>query len=241
MDPAPAAPTAPSVAPAAPAVPGTAEDQLDPEAAAPPTTASSADPTNPATPAAPAPEVSPAQEGTRNESAAPEPSVTTVAGPTTAPAPALVDHTTVGKAVADPSPHQPVDPVRIQAQVARAMLAGGNPRGGDQTITLQLDPEHLGKVEVRLVTSGDRLEVVFTAENVEAQQALREGAKGLMQTLGGRFEGRWQHVDVKIADPSGSQRSSDDNETDPEDQDQSQSRDDRRDQQQRRRRRQHEG
>lgn len=102
----------------------------------------------------------------------------------------------------------PVDPTRIQAQVTRALLANGGPRGGDQTLTLQLEPEHLGKVEVRLVARGDRLEVTFTAETAEAQVALRESTGDLVRTLSSRIDGRWQHIDIKVADPTDGRRDS---------------------------------
>lgn len=95
---------------------------------------------------------------------------------------------------------------RIQAQVTRAILAGSGLNSGEQTLTLQLEPDHLGKVEVRLLARGDRLEITFTADTPEAQQALREGSNDLVRLLAGRVDGRWQHVDIKVADPTDPRR-----------------------------------
>jgi len=112
----------------------------------------------------------------------------------------------VGKPSLESSAPTVANSRHIQAQVTRALLSGSGLNGGDQTLTLQLEPDHLGKVEVRLMARGDRLEVTFTAETPEAQQALREGSSDLIRSLAGRVDGRWQHVDIKVADPADSRR-----------------------------------
>jgi flagellar hook-length control protein FliK len=139
----------------------------------------------------------------------------------------------VARPLADTAGGPSVDPTRIQAQVTRALLANGGPRGGDQTLTLQLEPEHLGKVEVRLIARGGRLEVTFTAETAEAQVALRESTGDLVRTLSNRIDGRWQHIDVKVADPADPRRDS----TQQDRNEQDRSRDGRRDPDQQERRR----
>jgi flagellar hook-length control protein FliK len=94
-----------------------------------------------------------------------------------------------------------VDPQQIQAQVARQILAREQAAGdGPGTLTLRLEPEHLGKVEVRLRASGGQLTVEFQAESAEAGAALREGRHELARALGAQA-GRWQQVEVRVADP----------------------------------------
>ena len=83
-------------------------------------------------------------------------------------------------------------------QVSRFLLSQPLGGRGEQRLTLQLDPEHLGRVEVRMVSTGDRLEVVIQAESPAAGQVLRENVQDLIRALSGRFEGRWQHVDVRV-------------------------------------------
>jgi len=134
--------------------------------------------------------------------------------------------------------HTPVDPSRIQAQVTRALAAQGALTGGDETVSLKLNPEHLGRVDVKLVANGNRLEVVFTAETAEAEMALREGARDLARTLGVRADGRWQHVDVKVTESAQSKSGQDQTEQDDQD-DERQQRDQRRDSNQQDSRRQH--
>lgn len=130
-----------------------------------------------------------------------------------------------------PVQHAPVDPARIQAQVTRALVAQAALTGGDETVSLQLDPEHLGKVEVKITAQGDRLEVVFTAQSPEAEQALRDGARDLARALGVRPGTRWQHVDVKVAEAP--QNNTDQDDSSPDDQDEPrQQREQRRDQDQ---------
>jgi hypothetical protein len=128
-------------------------------------------------------------------------------------------------------------PDRIRAQAMRFVLDRGGPLRGDQTVTLQLDPEHLGKVEVKLVARGQRLEVVFQAETAEAQQALRDGAAELARNLGERMETRWHAIDVRVNEPGSSGRASADPEAEEQDDQTDEQRDRSQDQQQRQQRR----
>lgn len=103
----------------------------------------------------------------------------------------------------------PVANPRVTDQVARGLLTRGGGLAGNDTVTLQLEPEHLGRVEVRVVAREGRLEVTFTTETAEAGRALREGAQDLARTLGNRGESRWQAIDVKVAEPGSDQRTRD--------------------------------
>lgn len=99
------------------------------------------------------------------------------------------------------------DEVRsVPRQVSRFLL--GQPLGGrgEQNLTLQLDPEHLGRVEVRMVSTGDRLDVVIQAESPAAAQVLRENVQDLIRALSGRIDGRWQQVDVRVQEAPAADR-----------------------------------
>ena len=83
------------------------------------------------------------------------------------------------------------------AQATSARLGLGQPRD----LTLQLDPAQLGRVDVRFQLQNNTLTVTFTATGAEAEQALREGADELVQSLL-RRGGEWQRVDVRFAGPT---------------------------------------
>jgi flagellar hook-length control protein FliK len=99
------------------------------------------------------------------------------------------------------------DEVRsVPRQVSRVLLTQPLGGRGEQRLTLQLDPEHLGRVEVRMISTGDRLEVVIQAESPAAGQVLRENIQELIRALSGRFEGRWQQVDVRVQEAPATDR-----------------------------------
>jgi len=117
-----------------------------------------------------------------------------------APAPGATVHATGPLASEDATSARIVDPERIQRQVVQQLLRAERATGDSQRLTLRLEPEQLGKVEVRLVAHGDRLEVVFQAETPAAEQALRDGAQELARTLASQLEGRWQQVEVRLVE-----------------------------------------
>jgi len=86
----------------------------------------------------------------------------------------------------------------IRAQLLAEVAAQSAGATGHERIVLQLEPEHLGKVQVQLKASGSRLEIVVQAQNPESEQALAEGAQELVEAIIGRGEGRWQQVDVRF-------------------------------------------
>ena len=89
----------------------------------------------------------------------------------------------------------------MQAQVLRQILQRSEgPVDGERTLTLKLEPEHLGRVEVRLSTSGEQLLVEFQAESAEAGAALRQGRHELVRALVAQA-GRWQQVEIRVAEP----------------------------------------
>ncbi len=93
------------------------------------------------------------------------------------------------------------EPAHIRAQVVRQLAAESTAPGQARSLTLQLEPEHLGKVEVRIRATDDGLEVVFRAESAAAQDALRDRSGELARALGAA-DARWQKVEVKVSEPS---------------------------------------
>jgi hypothetical protein len=118
-------------------------------------------------------------------------------------------------------------------QVLRQISIPASGVGEVKRLSVQLEPEHLGRVEVRLTATANRLEVILQAESPAAAQALRDGAQELARTLGGKLDGRWQHVDVRIVEHAAGGRGADD--ADQADRDRSGGRDGRHDQSGRRR------
>jgi hypothetical protein len=86
----------------------------------------------------------------------------------------------------------------IRAQLLAEVAAQSAGATGHEKILLQLEPEHLGKVQVQLQANGSRLEIIVQAQNAETEHALAEGAHELMEAIVGRGEGRWQQVEVRF-------------------------------------------
>jgi len=93
-------------------------------------------------------------------------------------------------------------PNGVRAQVVTQLLAQ-RIAGGNERVTLQLEPAHLGKLEVELRVQNGRLTVVFAAESSDVERALHDGADELVEALLQRG-GRWSEVEVR------SQREADD-------------------------------
>jgi len=68
---------------------------------------------------------------------------------------------------------------------------------GGQKMTLHLNPEKLGQVELHFEARDNRLEIIMTASGPEAEKALQEGAKDLADKMTDR-QGRWQVVDIRV-------------------------------------------
>ncbi len=88
-------------------------------------------------------------------------------------------------------------PADARARLAGQIAANFTNRNGMQTLTLQLEPEHLGKVEVRLVARGNQLSIRLLAENREAETALRHNLKELTDGIQERT-GKYQQVEVRV-------------------------------------------
>ena len=90
-----------------------------------------------------------------------------------------------------------VIPADVRARLAGDIASQFTNRNGMQTLTLQLEPDHLGKVEVRMLAKGDQLSVRLLAENREAETALRHNLKELTDAIQEKT-GKYQQIDVRV-------------------------------------------
>ncbi len=88
-------------------------------------------------------------------------------------------------------------PAQIRSQVLQAMQQMEGLSDGKGVIKLQLDPAHLGKIEVTIQRKGQQLEVTFKVESAAAEQALRERSSELGQAILGKGTS-WNNVNVTI-------------------------------------------
>ena len=89
----------------------------------------------------------------------------------------------------------PTSAASVTSQVLRAV--GPTVLGGGEQVTIHLDPEELGRVEVRFHATGNRLAVTIVASGAEAERMLREGAKELSDVISQR-SARFQTVEVRV-------------------------------------------
>lgn len=97
---------------------------------------------------------------------------------------------------------------QIRSQVVRELAASLDGGIGNEKITLHLNPEKLGQVEIQFTARGNDLNVVITATGREAEHALREGIKELAEGIADKSM-RWQQVDIKVEQRSQDQEKND--------------------------------
>jgi len=85
---------------------------------------------------------------------------------------------------------------QVLTQILNQITRPDSTTTGQERITLQLDPPSLGKVEVQLVTQGDKLIITFHAASPEVAAALREGADDLVEAIVAKGH-RWSSVEVR--------------------------------------------
>ena len=88
-------------------------------------------------------------------------------------------------------------PAEFQSSLAEEIAANFSDRNGLQTITLKIDADRLGQVDVRLQAKADHLTVRLLADNLESEAALRGNIKELSEAIQKRI-GRFQHVEVRV-------------------------------------------
>jgi|GEM_PF-2782415 len=91
----------------------------------------------------------------------------------------------------------PSDTRNIQSQVTRHLNETLQSVTGGEKLSLQLNPENLGQVEIEFTAVDDKLNVLIIASSGEAEKALREGLQELTDALVDRST-RFQHVEVKV-------------------------------------------
>jgi len=88
-------------------------------------------------------------------------------------------------------------PAEFQSSLVEDIAANFSDRNGVQTITLKIEADHLGQVDVRLQAKADHLTVRLLADNLESEAALRGSIKELSEAIQKRI-GRFQHVEVRV-------------------------------------------
>jgi len=85
----------------------------------------------------------------------------------------------------------------IREQVLQQLSSTLDGKVGNEKVTLQLNPENLGRVEISFNAGGNDLDIVITTDNHEAEQAIREGIRELAEGIAAK-SGRWQQVDIRV-------------------------------------------
>ena len=75
-----------------------------------------------------------------------------------------------------------------------------------EKLTIRLNPEKLGQVEILFKTQGDQLNITINSSGKEAEQAIKEGTKELADNIADRSQ-RWNLVDIKVENRSQDQQS----------------------------------
>jgi len=88
-------------------------------------------------------------------------------------------------------------PAEFQSSLAEEIATNFSDRNGVQTITLKIQADHLGQVDVRLQAKADHLTVRLLADTQESEAALRGNIKDLSEAIQKRI-GRFQHVEVRV-------------------------------------------
>jgi flagellar hook-length control protein FliK len=86
---------------------------------------------------------------------------------------------------------------QIRRQVIQELSSSLDGRIGNEKITLQLNPEKLGQVEIQFLARGNDLSIAISASSNDAEQAIREGIKELAEGIADK-SARWQQVDIKV-------------------------------------------
>lgn len=88
-------------------------------------------------------------------------------------------------------------PADMVAGLAADIAAAYSEKNGVQTLTMNLEQDHLGRVEVRLQARGNQLSVRLVAASPEAESAMRDNLKDLTEAIQTRT-GRYQQVEVRV-------------------------------------------
>jgi flagellar hook-length control protein FliK len=100
---------------------------------------------------------------------------------------------------------EPLATERLIVQLLAQVVPKGAEVVGRQELTLQLDPPHLGKVEVQLQAENKQLVITLKAETAEAETALRARSHELVEGIIQRSD-RWSDVQVRLERQEPSER-----------------------------------
>lgn len=98
---------------------------------------------------------------------------------------------------ATPEVNHDSNTANIRRQVVQHLASRMEGPLGGEKITLYLNPEKLGQVEVQITAKNDTLTVVLTAGEGQVEKAIQDSVKDLTESLLARG-GRFQQVDVKV-------------------------------------------
>jgi len=85
----------------------------------------------------------------------------------------------------------------IRAQVSRQVVDHLRSEMAGQRLTLRLNPEELGQVEINFHALDDKLTISMNAEGKQAQAALKDGARDLADNIGEKSS-RFSMVEVRV-------------------------------------------
>jgi flagellar hook-length control protein FliK len=88
-------------------------------------------------------------------------------------------------------------PMELRSRLAAGIAAHYTNRNGLQTLTMKLNPEHLGQVDVQMQAKENHLSVRLQVSSRESETALRENIKELADAIQ-KQTGKFQTVDVRI-------------------------------------------
>lgn len=97
---------------------------------------------------------------------------------------------------------------QVRGQVLRQFVGDFQSTGDTEKVSIRLNPENLGKLEITFTAIDDQLKVAVEAKGPEAEAAIRENLKDLTEAILDRSN-RFQHVDIKVELRDGSDQRQD--------------------------------
>ncbi len=85
----------------------------------------------------------------------------------------------------------------IRSQVLNRVVEHLQEEMGKEKLTIRLNPEKLGQVEIIFQTQGDQLNITMNSSGQEAQQAIQEGARELAESITEKSP-RFNLVEIKV-------------------------------------------
>ncbi len=98
---------------------------------------------------------------------------------------------------------------KIQSQVLSRVVEHLQEEMGKEKLTIRLNPEKLGQIEVMFQAQGDQLNITMTSNTKEAEHAIQEGTKELSDSIADRSQ-RWNFVEIRVENRSSDQQNKQD-------------------------------